>query len=298
MKEARFYNIEDGKIRCNLCPHRCLIKDGHFGICGARKSSSVCGELKLYTINYGEITSISMDRIEKKPLYEFYKGSEILSIGSFGCNFKCSFCQNYSISQYMPKSKKMTVEEVSELVCSTFDNLGVAFTYNEPSIFYEFVYDVSKRIKELNKDKKIVLVTNGYINKEPFKKLAPFIDAMNIDLKGDNDYYNKLCKGRIEPVKDIIRVASKSGIHVEITTLLVTGENTNNSFIEELGNFIESIDVNIPLHLSRYFPNYKMTKEMTSLEEMKDAYRLLRGKVKNIYLGNVTEEEEKYIKEI
>lgn len=297
MKEARFYNIEDGKIRCNLCPHRCLIKDGNFGICGARKSSSVCGELKLYTINYGEITSISMDRIEKKPLYEFYKGSKILSIGSFGCNFKCSFCQNYSISQYMPKSKRMTVEEVSELVCSTFDNLGVAFTYNEPSIFYEFVYDVSKRVKELNEDKKIVLVTNGYISKEPFKKLAPFIDAMNIDLKGDNDYYNKLCKGRIEPVKDIIKIANKSGIHVEITTLLVTGENTNNNFIEELGGFLERIDANIPLHLSRYFPNYKMTKEMTSLEEMKNAYKRLKGKVKNIYLGNVTEEEEKYIKE-
>ncbi|OPF52031.1 AmmeMemoRadiSam system radical SAM enzyme [Clostridium baratii] len=282
-------------IRCYLCPHNCLIKENEVGRCKVRKAISTFGELKLYTLNYGNLTSAQIDPIEKKPLSEFYPGSKILSVGSFGCNFTCSFCQNYSISQERPHIQEITPEELASIVCTTKDNLGVAFTYNEPSIWYEFVYETSKIIKEMDSSKKVVIVTNGYISEEPLKKLLPFVDAMNVDLKGDDCYYKRLCTGRISPVKNTIKLAKEFGVHVEVTTLLVPGENTNDEFLKDLSEFIGGIDKNMPLHLSRYFPRYKMEKDFTSLSEMKEAYRSLSLNLNNIYLGNLSEGEKKYI---
>ncbi|WP_236884406.1 AmmeMemoRadiSam system radical SAM enzyme [Clostridium baratii] len=294
-KEAQFYKEENGMIRCSLCPHNCLIKENEVGLCKVRKAISTFGELKLYTLNYGNLTSAQIDPIEKKPLSEFYPGSKILSVGSFGCNFTCSFCQNYSISQERPHTQEITPEELANIVCTTKDNLGVAFTYNEPSIWYEFVYETSKIIKEMDSSKKVVIVTNGYISEEPLKKLLPFVDAMNVDLKGDDCYYKRLCTGRINPVKNTIKLAKEFGVHVEITTLLVPGENTNDEFLKDLSEFIKGIDKNMPLHLSRYFPRYKMEKDLTSLSEMKEAYKSLSLNLNNIYLGNLSEGEKKYI---
>ncbi|WP_242948006.1 AmmeMemoRadiSam system radical SAM enzyme [Clostridium baratii] len=294
-KEAQFYKEEKGMIRCYLCPHNCLIKENEVGRCKVRKAISTFGELKLYTLNYGNLTSAQIDPIEKKPLSEFYPGSKILSVGSFGCNFTCSFCQNYSISQERPHIQEITPEELASIVCTTKDNLGVAFTYNEPSIWYEFVYETSKIIKEMDSSKKVVIVTNGYISEEPLKKLLPFVDAMNVDLKGDDCYYKRLCTGRISPVKNTIKLAKEFGVHVEVTTLLVPGENTNDEFLKDLSEFIGGIDKNMPLHLSRYFPRYKMEKDFTSLSEMKEAYRSLSLNLNNIYLGNLSEGEKKYI---
>ncbi|MGL4571397.1 MAG: AmmeMemoRadiSam system radical SAM enzyme [Clostridium sp.] len=295
MREAQFYNIENGMVRCSLCPHRCLIKDEEVGLCKVRKASTMFGDLKLYTLNYGDFTSAQIDPIEKKPLSEFHKGSKILSIGSYGCNFTCSFCQNYDISQERPDTQGITPLELANIVCEKNKTLGVAFTYNEPTVWYEFVYDTSKLIKEMNKDKKVVIVTNGYINEEPLRKLLPFVDAMNIDLKGDDCYYKRLCTGRMYPVKKTIEIAKELGIHVEVTTLLVPEENTNEEFLDELANFIEKVDKDMPLHISRYFPKYKMETEFTSLDDIKKAYKKLSLKLNNIYLGNLSEKEKDYI---
>lgn len=295
-KEAMFYEKIDNYINCKLCPHRCSkLKEGQRGACGVREvKKDDDGSLKLYSINYGEITSISMDPIEKKPLYNFYPGSNILSIGSFGCNFKCSFCQNYAISQNRPQSNYVPPEEMANISLEINNNLGLAFTYNEPSIWYEYVYDVCKAIKEINKDHKTVLVTNGFISEEPLRKLLPYVDALNIDLKGNDKYYKKLCFGALKDVENTIKIASEIGCHVEVTTLLIPNENTDDITLRELGEFLGSVDKNITLHLSRYFPRYKMDTPETSLYDMKNAYEFLSKYLNNIYLGNLTAEELKF----
>lgn len=301
-KEALYYEIIEDKVHCKLCPHNCRILEGHVGACSVRKAmKDVEGVLKLYTLNYKAITSIALDPIEKKPLYNFYPGSYILSVGSFGCNFTCSFCQNYSISQYVPPYKVFTSEELLLVINQAksdnknINNIGIAFTYNEPSIWYEYVLETSKLIKEKQPELKVVLVTNGYINEEPLKELLPYVDAMNIDLKGDDEYYRRLCSGRLEPVLNTIKIAYEEGVHIEITTLLVQNENTSIETIKLIGNFLNNLDRNIPLHISRYFPNYKLLNDVTGIEEMKKAYKLLNGKLNYVHVGNVSNEELKQI---
>ena len=295
-KEAMFYEEKDGLINCYLCPHRCKkISEGHKGVCGVREvKKDEEGAIKLYSINYGEITSLSMDPIEKKPLYEFYPGTMILSIGSFGCNFKCSFCQNYSISQYRAESKYIPPEEMAEISMEIENNIGLAFTYNEPSIWYEYVYDVARKIKERNKEHKVVLVTNGYICNEPLKKLLPYVDALNIDLKGGKEYYKKLCFGELEAVKETIKIAYEMGKHIEVTTLLIPCENTDDETLMEIATFLSSLNKDIPLHLSRYFPRYKMNLQPTPIDEIKKSYHILKKYLNHIYLGNLTAEEIEY----
>lgn len=294
-KEAMFFHPEAGKIRCYLCPHYCLIAKEHIGFCGVRQCGEEDGELKLFTLNYGEITSVSLDPIKKKPLYHFYPDKNILSVGSFGCNFKCSFCQNYSISQYRADSQFVPLEEMADISLNNPDSIGLAFTYNEPSIWYEYVYDVAGEIKRRNREHKIVLVTNGYINDEPINKLLPYVDAMNIDLKGDEEFYNSICKGKMEPVMNTIRTADRAGCHIEITTLLISGENSSQGALEKLGGFLASVNKNIVLHVSRYFPQYKMKRPATDIEDLKKAYRQLKKELNNVYVGNVSSEELDYI---
>lgn len=281
--EAMFYEKIDDKIHCLLCPQNCVIEDGHFGKCNVR----IHEEGKLYTINYGEITATSLDPIEKKPLHYFKPNSNIFSIGTFGCNLKCSFCQNYSISQYIARSEYVPVENLLETVLTIRDNVGVAFTYNEPSIWYEYIFECARLLKETNPDVAVVLVTNGYINEEPLKELLPFVDAMNIDLKSfNNDYYRKLCGGRLEPVLKTIEIASKH-CHVEVTTLLVSGENDNLKEIEKIAMFLNSIDIDIPLHLSRYFPRYKHENSPTDIRFMKEAEKVAKRHLNRVKLGNI-----------
>lgn len=281
--EAMFYEKINDKIHCFLCPHNCVIDDGHFGKCNVRTHDNG----KLYTINYGEITSAALDPIEKKPLHYFKQNSKIFSIGSFGCNFKCSFCQNYSISQYTARSEYVSSENLVETVLTMPENIGVAFTYNDPSIWYEYVYECAKLLKETNPSSVVVLVTNGYISEEPLKKLLPFIDAMNIDLKSyNNEYYRELCGGRIEPVLKTIEISSKH-CHVEVTTLLVTGENDNLEEVEEIAKFLSSINKDIPLHLSRYFPRYKHENLPTDINFMKEAEKVAKRYLNKVKLGNI-----------
>jgi pyruvate formate lyase activating enzyme len=282
-KEALFYEKQGDNINCKLCPHNCLIKAAEHGKCNVR----INREGKLYTINYGEITSASRDPIEKKPLYHFKPGSNILSVGSFGCNFTCGFCQNHSISQGRARSEYIPPEKLVEMCKGLEDNIGVAFTYNEPSIWYEYIYHSSKLLKETLKDIKIVMVTNGYIKQEPLKMLLTYIDAMNIDLKAfNNKYYKDICGGSVTPVMDTIKISSKQ-CHVEITTLLVSGENDSSEEVSEIAGFIGSLNKDIPLHLSRYFPNYKMENPATKVEVMLEDSDIAKKHLNYVYLGNV-----------
>lgn len=283
IKDAMFWEKRGEKVRCLLCPHNCVIGEGQYGLCSVR--TNMKGTLK--TINYGEVTAAALDPIEKKPLHHFYPGSYIFSVGTFGCNFSCGFCQNYTIAHYRAKSIYISPEEL-EKKCSSIDgSIGIAFTYNEPLIWYEYVYDTAKFIKENHKDFKVVLVTNGYIEKEPLFQLLPYVDAMNIDLKSfSEDTYKKICGGELKNVLRTIETCYDK-CHIEITTLLVSGVNDSLGEVEDIASFLASLDKNIPLHLTRYFPNYKFINPPTDIDFMKKAKEVASKYLNNVRLGNV-----------
>ncbi|WP_039767593.1 AmmeMemoRadiSam system radical SAM enzyme [Caldicellulosiruptor sp. F32] len=282
MVEARYYEkLENKKVRCRLCPHGCVILPGNTGFCRARQN--VDG--KLYSLNYGYISSIAFDPIEKKPLYHFYPGSSILSIGTFGCSFKCLHCQNYEISQLTPNVFEVDTERLIELAKKDKDCIGIAFTYNEPTIWFEYVLDVAKKFKE--EGFKTVLVTNGYLNEEPLLELLEVIDAANIDLKAFNDeFYKKVCSGDLESVKRFIEICSQK-IHIEITTLIIPTLNDSEEEVENLAKWLSSIDDRIPLHLTRYFPRYKMTLPPTPKETLFKLREIAKKYLMYVYLGNI-----------
>jgi pyruvate formate lyase activating enzyme len=278
MKEAMYYRPLDNQIvQCVLCPHNCIIEKNDYGKCGVRQNRWG----KLYATNYGCITASAVDPIEKKPLYHFYPGEEIYSIASYGCNMSCQYCQNYELSQ-----SKLTIDATSlESVMQEIEGIGIAFTYNEPVVWYEFVYDLAKKIKEEMPEKKVVMVTNGFINPEPLKALLPYVDAFNIDLKSfSEDFYETVCGGRLEPVLETIRLASEK--HLEVTTLMVSNYVSSDDIVK-ISEFIASIDVRIPLHISRYFPNYQMNQPATSTYVLMDACNKARKILNHVYLGNV-----------
>jgi pyruvate formate lyase activating enzyme len=283
-REAMHYKkLEEGKIICGLCPHTCNLNEGNRGVCGVREVKNGVFE----TMNYGSISSMGLDPIEKKPLYHYRPGSQILSVGSFGCNFNCGFCQNYRISKEMPETNEISPEQLIELAVKykAQGNIGIAFTYNEPSIWYEYVLDTSKKCKASGLS--VVIVTNGYINKEPLMELLTYVDAMNIDLKAfNNEYYKKVCNGDVESVKATIELADHN-CHVEITTLLVDGYNDSNEEVEELSKWLASINKDIPLHLSRYHPTYKFTEPPTKIESMKRCADISKRHLHHVYIGNL-----------
>jgi pyruvate formate lyase activating enzyme len=278
-----FYDEYKNKIRCKVCPHNCIIDEGKFGICRVRTLKAN----KPIAVNYGEVTSMAVDPIEKKPLYHFKPSKDIVSIGSFGCNMTCSFCQNYEISQGKPQTQYLSIEKLKGVIKSVENNVGVAFTYNEPFMWYEYMYDAAKSIKENNPETSIVVVTNGYINEEPLIKLLPYVDAMNIDLKGyTNRYYNNICGAKLEPVLETIKKCNEH-CHIEITTLLVSEENDSLEEARQIAEFIAGVNENIPLHLSRYFPRYKMENEATRIEKITEAKDEAKKYLKHVYVGNV-----------
>ncbi len=281
-KEAMFYRkLEDDYVKCDLCPHDCQIPHGKVGRCRVRKNERGT----LCSLNYGKITSFALDPIEKKPLYHFYPNSRILSIGSFGCNLTCSFCQNWQIAHREPETTYVTPKQLVQAAQEHQDHIGIAYTYNEPSIWYEYIYDTAPLIHEAGM--KNVLVTNGFIKGSPLKKLLPHIDAMNIDLKGfTHDFYRDLCGGALAPVKETIETAIEN-CHVEITTLLVSESNDSLEEIEGLAKWVGSISREIPLHLSRYFPAYKMELPPTPLAQMDAAEAIAKKYLDYVYLGNV-----------
>ena len=280
-KECMYYEkLSNDTVKCTLCPHYCFIEDKKAGLCKVRYNKNGT----LLSTNYGRISSYAMDPIEKKPLKDYYPGYRILSIGTFGCNLECGFCQNHNISQEIKEGVLTTPQNIVDMAIHEKNNIGIAFTYNEPSIWYEFVLDTAKLNQK--KGKKNVLVTNGYINQAPLKELLPYIDAMNIDLKGFSDEYYKECKGRIRPVLDTIKTSAQK-CHIEITTLLVTGKNDNIETIEDIARYISTIDDSIPLHLSRYFPRYQYKQAPTDIHFMNQAKKIGSKYLKKVYLGNV-----------
>ncbi len=281
-----FYkNLDDNDIRCLLCPHQCLIKNAQTGRCRVRRNQ----DGKLIAGTYGVVSAAAMDPIEKKPLYHFFPGSEILSLGQAGCTFDCDFCQNYHmLNPSEVRLQKLEPRQAVELALRE-NAVGIAYTYNEPWVGYEYVLDIAG-IAHQN-DLKNVLVTNGYYSQPPFEKLAPFIDAMNIDLKSIHDsFYQHYSKGKLSPVQKTIEKAFESGIHIEITNLLITDVNDSSGDIVKLAEYIAGISEEIPLHISRYRPAYKMNRPPTSIDKMREAYRIASSKLKYVYLGNLVEE--------
>ncbi len=287
MKEAEFWKIHDkasSTVRCGLCPHGCVIAPDKTGICRGRKNV----EGRLVSLTYNELTSVNLDPIEKKPLYHFHPGTKILSVGTFGCNFKCSFCQNWEISQSgqggVP-TKSVKPDEIVEMAVGN-GSIGVAYTYNEPLMNYEWVKETSKLARANGLYN--VLVSNGYINPEPLSELLPFIDAANIDIKAfTEDFYKKLCGAKLAPVLATVAAMAKAGTHVEITTLLIPGENDSPEELEKLTSWLAGLDPDIPLHFSRYFPTYHMDKEPTGMATLERAWEIAKKHLKYVYVGNI-----------
>jgi pyruvate formate lyase activating enzyme len=285
---ASLFNITGDKIQCILCPHNCIIGEGRTGICGVRQNNS--GIIELLT--YGVISGYALDPVEKKPLYHFYPGTNILSIGSYGCNMRCDFCQNYSISQRTTAgfATKTEPEKIIKSAQSSLNNIGIAFTYNEPVIWFEFIRDVALKAKK--KGLRTVMVSNGYVNKEPLEEIISFTDAFNIDLKAfNNDFYRQLTGADIEPVKNALKQIAKSGKHLEITSLIIPGQNDNENEMAMQSEWIAGeLGRDIPFHLSRYFPMYKREDPSTPQTTLTRLAETASKNLRYIYVGNMVSE--------
>ncbi len=277
---------------CNVCHNRCNLKEGQKGLCRAR----ICDGEEVKCENYGRITSIALDPIEKKPLNLFYPGSKVISVGSYGCNLRCPFCQNHEISygfgkEYEYEYRYISPQELADIAESYRDagNIGVAFTYNEPLVGYEYVRDAAKEVH--NRGMKTVLVSNGCVSEEIAGEVIPHIDAMNIDLKGFTDeYYNDVLKGNRQMVMDFIRMAADN-CHMEVTTLIVPGYNDSDKEIKEIAKWISALKngrgkQEIALHLSRYFPRFMMDKPATDVGLIYHLRDVAGEFLDNVFTGN------------
>ena len=269
-REALYYEkLDDGRVRCALCPHECVIKPGAVGICRQRANQ----DGTLVSRIYGRVTSVAMDPIEKKPLYHFHPGEQILSLGTNGCNFACLHCQNWSISQEDSHTRGLSPEEAVRTADES-GSFGIAYTYNEPLIWYEFVLDTSKLAHQ--RVLKNVLVTIGFIQRAPLDRLQPFIDALNIDLKSIRDeFYKKICKARLAPVLETAKVA-KNAAHLEVTNLVIPTHNDSDEDLADLANWIrDNLGADTPAHLSAYFPAHRLNAPPTpaaTLERARDIF--------------------------
>lgn len=287
-KTASFWEKgDDGIIQCNLCPHHCKIENNQQGICKVR--GVLDDELKV--LYYKKIiTGGQLDPIEKKPLFHFHPGSTVLSFGSVSCNLKCGHCQNCSISQNYNSSLMIPLEEESILrMLEHYDCEGIAWTYNEPTIHFESYYDLSQAVKE--KGYYTVWISNGFINPEPFKKIAPLLDAVNIDVKSfQDDFYKKVAKARIQPVLDTCVLAHNLGVHLELTYLIIPTYNDTREEIEAFLDWvINHLGYDVPIHFSRFHPAYKMINlPATDPKSVIDAVELAFEKnIHYAYAGNL-----------
>jgi len=284
MKTAKFWHkIADTGVECELCPNKCKLADGKTGLCKVR----TCRGGELDADGYGLISSAGIDPIEKKPLYHFAPGSRIFSFGGWGCNLGCEFCQNWAISQHIDITLGQTRPEQVVAKASESGSIGIAYTYNEPLIGIEFVEDCAK----IARDMKLlnVLVTNGYIEKDPVKNILPLIDALNIDIKSMEDtFYRRWCKGHLSPVLSFVKQAFDAGCHVEITNLIIPTLNDDEKLIKKLAKWMtDNIGKAAPLHLSGYHPQYKMDIPSTNVDVLERAYSICREYLDYVYIGNV-----------
>lgn len=285
--EAAFYEKTDrGSVRCSLCPHNCRIQESKSGICGVRTNSGGV----LYTDIYGRITSIAMDPVEKKPLYHFHPGASILSIGTKGCNMKCPYCQNWQISQDLAARTSFYPSEKIVEAALAEGSVGIAYTYSEPIVWFEYVRDTAALARE--KGLANVMVTNGFINPEPLRELLGLIDAMNIDLKSFRDKTMRAVqKARLPEVLETIRTAHARGCHIELTTLVITGINDDMDEMKDIIGFIASVDAEIPWHISRYYPSYKYDRPATDVGFIMKVHAEAEKRLKYVYCGNVSSQE-------
>ncbi|WP_444658316.1 AmmeMemoRadiSam system radical SAM enzyme [Caproiciproducens sp. R2] len=273
------------KTICAICPHHCALEEGQTGLCRARRNSGG----KVICDNYGKVTGLALDPIEKKPLRRFCPGGKILSVGSYGCNLRCPFCQNSSISmadgehaETAAVSPAALAEKAEELVPS--GNIGVAYTYNEPLVGYEFVRDCAALVRA--RGLKNVAVTNGCICEEPLKDLLPLIDAVNIDLKGFTERFYRMVGGNLKTVMHAIELSAQS-CHTEVTTLVIPGENDSDGEMDALSGWLASVDAEIPLHVTRFFPCFQMTdRGPTPVETVYRLAEIARGHLRYVYVGN------------
>lgn len=290
MHKASWYEaLKDQKAACHLCPHHCRIKPGQAGICRVRYNWKGV----LYTRNYGRCSPPVLDPIEKKPLYHFYPGSLILSVGTFGCNFRCKFCQNWELAHGDPHLSRVEPEQLVAMAVRARDygSVGIAYTYSEPTVWYEFIWETARLAH--GKGLKNVLVTNGYIEEEPLESLLPYIDALNIDVKGLNgEFYRTTVRGDYRPVLQRAKQAYQAGKHVEITTLLIPGLNDREEEIEDLATWLaEELGEEVPLHFSRYVPNYQLELPPTPGATLLRAKEIAARRLQYVYLGNAPELE-------
>lgn len=285
MKEADYFErLGENKVHCHLCPQECIINEGKKGFCRARSNYDGA----LYSDIYEHILAANLDPIEKKPLFHFHPGKLIFSIGTKGCNQRCDFCQNWEMIETESPGTYMTSDEVAAMA-DRGGSIGVAYTYNEPMIWFEFVLECARKVRE--RGLKNVLVTNGSVNAEPLAELLPYVDAMNIDLKSmDPEFYSKVCRSKLEPVLETIRRA-KDYCHIEITNLVIPTLNDSDELINQLVDFIVGFGKDIPLHFSAYFPCYRMTIEATPVSTLRRAYDIARERLDYVYIGNVRTED-------
>lgn len=288
MKEAMFYEkMDKKKVRCFLCAHHCGIVDGKRGICGVRENQ----DGTLYSLVYGKLISSNIDPIEKKPLFHFHPASTSFSISTVGCNFKCKHCQNYEISQYPKRHKDIPGETaMPEDVINAAERTGcksISYTYTEPTIFFEFAYDCAKLARD--KGIKNVFVSNGYMTPEVVRTIAPYLDGNNIDLKGSDEFYKKICGARLRPILDTIKLMKELGVWVEVTTLIIPSLNDSDENLNMIIEFIKSVDVSIPWHVSQFYPTFELLdKPRTPVETLRRARDMgLEKGLKYVYEGNV-----------
>ncbi|MDA8089717.1 MAG: AmmeMemoRadiSam system radical SAM enzyme [Nitrospiraceae bacterium] len=290
MREAMFYEKTDGAtVRCFLCAHRCVIGEGKRGICAVRENRGGT----LYSLVYGRIAAINVDPIEKKPLYHFLPGSLSYSIATVGCNFRCEHCQNYEISQFPRERPDVGIpgkEMTPEAVVSAAIQAGcrsISYTYTEPTIFLEFALDCAMLARQSGI--RNVFVSNGFMTAESAGAIAPYLDANNIDLKGDERFYREICHARAAPVRETIKLMKEKGVWVEITTLIIPGHNDSAEVLRDIARFIRSVDPFIPWHISQFYPAYRLLDSPpTPVETLKRAREIgFDEGLKHVYLGNV-----------
>ncbi len=290
-----YERLDAGKTHCYLCSHHCKILPGQFGICGVRQNI----EGKLYTLVYGDVIAAQVDPIEKKPLYHFLPGTTSYSIAAIGCNFKCSFCQNWEISQLSKKDGNISGKEARPADITRgakqAGSKSISYTYTEPTIFFEYAHDIAKSAKKEGLYNNFV--TNGYMSVEALEVIKPYLDSANVDLKGfSEEFYQKFCKAHLEPVLESIRAMKKLGVWVEITTLIIPGQNDSEKELKAIAEFIVSVGKEVPWHVSRFHPDYKYLESLpTPVETLKKAKAIgEKAGLRYIYLGNVLDGNDTY----
>jgi pyruvate formate lyase activating enzyme len=288
VKEALFYSVgTENRVHCTLCPHNCVIKPGRRGLCRVRRNESG----KLISENYSQVSSVGFDPIEKKPLYHFHPGQIIFSVGSIGCNLHCQFCQNWEISQSscedFPYRHTISPEKIIEMAMDRSGNIGIAYTYNEPGIWYEYMLDIAGIARD--RGLKNVMVSNGFINPEPLSQLIPLMDAFSIDLKAfTENFYRKLTHSHLQPVLESLKQIKASGRHLEITNLVITNQNDNPAEFSAMIDWIaDELGKETVLHISRYYPTYRLNDPATSEKTLFDFYEIASRKLDHVFLGNL-----------